>query len=110
MRVCVFEVTNARALLKAEPPLPTSATSSHLDQAKSETTGASGRQQSCQGGGQGSCPQVQVTPPLVLLEPMGECDLAGLQPGAGGEQEASASVCVLSHTLTPHDSMCQLIV
>lgn len=55
--------------------------------------------------GQGSCPQMQVTPPLAALEPAGQSGLAG----AGGEGEASAGVCVLCQALTPHSSMYQLI-
>lgn len=112
VRICLFEFTNARALLKAEPSLPTCGAFSPLDQARSETIGVSGRQQSCWGDtvlwGQGT--QVQVTPPLVLLESAGQSALAGLQPGAGGEEEEpSAGVCVLSHALTAHHSMYQLI-
>lgn len=52
---------------------------------------------------------MQVTPPLVPLEPAGQSGLAGLQPGAGDEEEASAGVCVLSQALTPHSSTYQLI-
>lgn len=113
MRVCVFEFTNARALPKADSPLPPvlhlpTWTRPGLKQLGQQADSRAARVTQCWWG-QGSCPQVQVTPPLVLLEPAGEPGLAGLQPGVGGEEEASASVCVLSDTLTPHDSVCQLI-